>query len=124
MVIGLFAALVKYIRYRSNIERTLNMVFLEIKVPKKESKEDREVEGEQFSNQRDFKEICVGIMMQLYEALHSIYENRIEHFFIGQDFISLEYAVYDGLVHFFIVCPREISAVVEKQVFEENGQKN
>lgn len=116
VTIGLFAALVKYIRYRSNLERSLNMVFLEIKVPKKESKEDREVEGEQFSNQRDFKEIGGGVMMHFYEALHSLYENRIEHFFKGQDFLSLEYAVYDGLIHFFIVCPREISTLVEKQI--------
>jgi len=115
-LIGLFAGMVKYIRYRMNLERSFNMVFLEIKVPKKESKEDREVEGEQFSNQRDFKEINCGIMMQFYEALHSVYENRIEHFFMGQDFLSFEYAVYDGLVHFFIVCPREISTIVEKQL--------
>jgi hypothetical protein len=114
--VGAFAGLVRYIRYRVNLERALNMVFLEIKVPKKESKEDREVEGEQFSNQRDFKEICGGTMMQFYEALHSLYENRIEQFFIGQDFLSLEYAVYDGLVHFFVVCPREIATLVEKQI--------
>ena len=37
--------LLKYLRYRSNIQRSYNMVFLRIRVPKKESKEDREVEA-------------------------------------------------------------------------------
>lgn len=62
------AAVLTYVRYRKNIERSFNMVFLDIRVPKKESKDDREVEGEQYSTQKDFKEIACGIMTQFFEA--------------------------------------------------------
>lgn len=107
---------VKLIRHKINIERSLNMVFLQIRVPKKESKEDREVEGEQYSMQKDFKEICGGIMSQFYESMYSLYQKEWHAFFTDQDFLSLEYAVIDGLVNFFIVCPRELVSLIEKQL--------
>ncbi|MDP2642585.1 MAG: type IV secretory system conjugative DNA transfer family protein [Candidatus Peregrinibacteria bacterium] len=113
---GLVAAILYYLQYRMNVERTFNMVFLEIKIPRKESKEDKEVEGEQFSMQKDFKEICGGIMSQFYTALHSIYNDHIERFVTDQDFLSFEFAVIDALVHFFVVCPRNLAPLVEKQL--------
>ena len=119
VILGIAAfitAILKYIRYRRNIERTFNMVFLDIRVPKKESKEDREVEGEQFSNQRDFKEIMGGIMTQFFESLHSIYIKEWYNVFTAQDFLSFEYAVLDSQVHFFLVCPRALLPIVEKQL--------
>lgn len=106
----------KYIRYRMNLERSFNMVFLEIKVSKKESKEDREVEGEQYSTQKDFKEICGGIMMQFFDSLHSLYTKEWYKIFTSQHFLSFEYAVLDGVVHFFVVCPRDLQPIVEKQL--------
>jgi len=90
------------------------MVFLDIRVPKKESKEDRDVEGEQYSTQKDFKEISGGIMTQFFESLYSIYTGRWERIFKAQEFLSFEYAVIDAQVHFFIVCPRSIVSHVEK----------
>ncbi len=99
-----------------NLERSLNMVFLEIRVPKKESKEDREVEGEQYSTQKDFKEIAGGIMMQFFDSLYSVYTKEWYNVFTAQDFLSFEYAVIDGMVRFFIVCPRKLQSIVEKQL--------
>ncbi len=113
---AIIATVIKYIRYKNNLERSFNMVFLDIRVPKKESKEDREVEGEAFSNQRDFKEICGGIMTQFYESLHSIYTREWYKVFKSQDFLSFEYAVIDGIVHFYLVCPRDLLPIIEKQL--------
>ncbi|MDD3861525.1 MAG: type IV secretion system DNA-binding domain-containing protein [Candidatus Gracilibacteria bacterium] len=107
---------VKYIRHRANMERALDMVFLLVKVSKKESKEDREVEGEQYSNQKDFKEICGGTMTQFFESLYSLYQKEWYAFFTDQDFLSFEYAVIDGMINFFVVCPRSLASLVEKQV--------
>jgi len=104
----------RYIRYNMNLERSYSMVFLDIRVPKKESKEDRDVEGEQYSTQKDFKEISGGIMTQFFESLYSIYTGRWERIFKAQEFLSFEYAVIDAQVHFFIVCPRSIVSHVEK----------
>ena len=116
VVSALIAAIVTYVRYRKNIERSFNMVFLDIRVPKKESKDDREVEGEQYSTQKDFKEIACGIMTQFFEALHSIYIKEWYNVFTSQEFLSFEYAVLDSQVHFFIVCPRDLLPIIEKQL--------
>ena len=91
------------------------MVFLDVRVPKKESKEDREIEGEKYSSTKDFKEV-VGVMTHFYEALHSLYTERWYRFFKAQDFFSFEYAVIDGEVHFYIVCPRYLVDHIEKQL--------
>jgi hypothetical protein len=114
--VGLAFLALRYIRYRMDIERSLNMVFLNIRVPRKESKDDREVEGEQYSQQKDFKEIACGVMSQFFESLHMLYNSEISRVFKDQDFVSFEYAVLDEQVHFFIVCPRSLVKVVEKQL--------
>lgn len=110
------AAVIRYIRYRMNLERAFNMVFFDIRIPKKESKEDREVEGEQYSTQKDFKEITGGIMTQFYESLHSLYTKEWYKIFTSQDFLSFEYAVLNGIIHFFVVCPRNLAPLIEKQI--------
>lgn len=92
------------------------MMFLQLRVPKKESKEDREVEGEQFSAQKDFKEVTCGVMTQFYESLFALYNSRTSRYLKGQDFVSLEYAVVDGQLNFFIVCPYDLVSMIEKQV--------
>ncbi|MBD3330613.1 type IV secretion system DNA-binding domain-containing protein [Candidatus Peregrinibacteria bacterium] len=104
-----------YIRSKINLARSLNMVFLELKIPKQESKEDRELQSEEFS-QKDFKEITGGVMNQFYESLYSIYSSKFHRLITEQDYISFEYAVLDGNVHFFIVCPAELTALLEKQI--------
>ncbi len=106
---------IKLFRYQANISRSLNMVFLDVRVSKKESKEDREIEGEKYSATKDFKEI-VGVMTHFYEALHSLYIERWYRVFKSQEFFSFEYAVLDGMVHFFIVCPRNLVDHIEKQL--------
>lgn len=117
VVIAAFVWMVlTYVRYKRNLERSFNMVFLDIRVPKKESKDDREVEGEQYSTQKDFKEIACGIMTQFFEALHSIYIKEWYNVFTSQEFLSFEYAVIDSQVHFFIVCPRDLLNTIEKQL--------
>ncbi len=88
------------------------LVFLQILVPKKESREEKEVESEQFG--KDFKEV-IGVMDHLYQSLHSLYKGDITRHYKGQPFISLEYAALAGEILFFIVCPRSIMHLVEKQ---------
>jgi hypothetical protein len=100
------------IHHHSDLSRSLEMVFLKIQIPKKESKED--MEQEQASG-KDFKEI-LGIATHMFESLHSIYTKSLTHYFTGQDFLSLEYAVIDGQIHFYMVVPRELVSLVEKQL--------
>lgn len=110
-----FALIVILIRNRMNVYRTMNMVFLRIAIPRKESKDDSEKERDQFSSQKDFKEIT-GVMTHFFEALHGAHHKELIYFFLGQDFMSFEYAVIDGLVNFFAVVPRHLAGLVEKQL--------
>lgn len=91
------------------------MVFLKILIPKKESKDDREKEGSMYGGEKDFKE-TIGVMGHFFEALHSIYDSDLKHKIIGQDFFSLEYAVFNNQIYLYIVVPRRLVALVEKQV--------
>jgi hypothetical protein len=98
---------------KSNRERSLNMVFLKIMVPKKESKE--ELDREQASGGKDFKE-TLGIASHLFESLHSIYSKTVKNYFTGQDFFSMEYVAIENQIHFYVVIPKELKMLVEKQI--------
>jgi Type IV secretory system Conjugative DNA transfer len=119
VLIGTVAAIVAIVLYlikkAANVNRTLDMVFLKILIPQKESKEDRERDREAYSSGSDFKEI-LGVMTHFFQSLHSIYSSDLKNTFIGQDYLSLEYAVLDSEIHFFIVCPRDLESLIEKQL--------
>ncbi len=103
------------IRAKKNFERSLNMIFLEISIPIKDSKEDKEKENEQYSSGKSFKEVN-DVMTHLFEALHSIHSGDYVNLITGQDFFSCEYVVLDGLLRFYMVVPRNLKSLVEKQV--------
>jgi len=103
------------IRYLKNLERSLEMIFLQVSVPIKDSKEDRERESEQYSSGKSFKEVN-DVMTHLFEALHSIYNSDFINLITGQDFFSCEYVVLEGLLRFFVVVPRKLKSLIEKQV--------
>ncbi|MBU1019296.1 MAG: DUF87 domain-containing protein [Patescibacteria group bacterium] len=113
--VAMFFASVALMRWRFNTGRSLNMVFLLIRTPKKESKEDREKERDQFSSGKDFKEVS-AIMKQFFEALYGMYNSKVIDYFIGQDFLSFEYAVRDELIDFYCVVPAKLANYVEKQL--------
>jgi hypothetical protein len=108
-------AVLIWMQLREDRKRERDLVFLQLLVPKKESKEDKEVESEQFSTGKDFREV-LGVMDHLFQSLHSLYNNRMNRFLKGQDFISVEYAALAGEILFFIVCPRRIAHLIEKQI--------
>lgn len=99
---------------RRSVERKYmeSLVFLQLLVPKKESREEKEVESDQFG--KDFKEV-IGVMDHLYNSLHSVHEHGTWAEVKGQPFISVEYAALAGEILFFVVCPRAIVHLVEKQ---------
>lgn len=109
-----FLLLFVYRRYR-NYKQSMNMVFLRIWFPKKESKDDRERESEQYSASKDFKEV-LGVMTHFYESLYSIYESRWRYNFIGQPILSFEYAAINNQIMFFMVVPRDLVSFIEKQI--------
>src|SRR3989338_8304386 len=103
------------LRTFADLRRERDLVFLQLLVPKKESKQDKEVESEQFSTGKSFKEV-IGVMDHLFQSLYSLYNPRWPRIFRGQTFFSVEYAALAGEILFFVVCPRKVAHLIEKQV--------
>lgn len=99
-------------RKKNDLARSLDFVFLQVMIPKKESKDDMERERDQTT---EFRKV-IGVMEHLYSSLHGISTGGIKAFFKGQDFLSLEYIATEGEIKFFVGCPRELQSVVEKQI--------
>lgn len=117
IAVGLLGALAALwaLRRLHDRARSEDMVFMQLLVPIKESKEDKETESERYSTSGDFKEV-LGVMDHLYQSLYSIYSTSFSHHWKGQDFFSVEYAALGGEILFFVVCPRSISSLIEKQI--------
>ncbi len=114
-LIALVVLVIGSIRLYTNRKRQLSMTFLMIKVPKKESKEDKETEGEALGTNRDFKD-QVGVMKQFFESLLAIEETTWKKWVFGQDFMSFEYVIQNNLIDFYAVVPRHLVEVIEKQI--------
>lgn len=110
-----FRSVRHYIQMVADRNRTMDMVFLKISVPKKESKADREEEQAASSTGKDFKEL-VGVASHLFASLQSIYSSKIKSYFLGQEFFSLEYAAIENQIYFYVVAPRDLKSLIEKQV--------
>lgn len=118
IIVGLaliFTAVIVVSRLSYNRKRSLSMTFLKIKVPRKESKEDKEQETEALGAQMTFQD-QVGIMKQLFESVAAVSNSRWTRIFKGQDFLSFEYVVQNNLIDFYAVVPFHLRAIIEKQI--------
>lgn len=104
-----------FLRWLADKRRERELVFLQILMPKKESKEDKEVESEQFSTGKDFKEV-LGVMDHLYQTLASLKISTFKRYWKGSHFFSVEYAALAGEILTFVVAPRSIIPIVEKHL--------
>ncbi len=115
LLTGSFWAFLRFLRRRADRKRSLSMTFLKIKIPKKESKEDKEKESEASGSNRDFKD-SLGVMKQLFESLSALYNSNWQRRIYGQDFFSCEYVVKKNLIDFYVVAPKRLSGLIEKQI--------
>ena len=113
--IGAISALLWLLRFWADRQREQDLVFLRLLVPKKESKEDKETEKDKYSTGQDFREI-LGVMDHLFQSLHSLYNSKPHRFWKGHPFFSVEYAALAGEILTFVVCPRAIAQLIEKQI--------
>ena len=72
-----FFIVIKILRKKADFKRTLNLTFLKITLPKKNSDLDEKKE-----TTKDFKEM-VALMEQLYSSLKSIYSRKILRKILG-----------------------------------------
>jgi hypothetical protein len=101
---------IKILRNKANYHRTLNLCFLKITLPKKDSDLDEKKE-----TTKDFKEM-IWLMEQLYSSLKSIYSRKILKKILGQDLLSFEYTAHEWQILFYLVVPKNYKYLVEKQI--------
>ena len=109
-IIIAFFIIIKIIKNKINYKRTLDLTFLKITLPKKDSDLDEKKE-----TTKDFKEM-IGLMEQLYSSLKSIYSNKIIKKIIGQDLISFEYISHEWQIFFYVIIPKNYKYLIEKQI--------
>lgn len=109
-IIIAFFIVIKIIKNKINYKRTLDLTFLKITLPKKDSDLDEKKE-----TTKDFKEM-IGLMEQLYSSLKSIYSNKIIKKIIGQDLISFEYISHEWQIFFYVIIPKNYKYLIEKQI--------
>jgi len=88
VIIAFYIAL-KIFRQKADYKRTLNLTFLKITLPKKDSDLDEKKE-----TTKDFKEM-IGLMEQLFASLKSIYSRKILKKILGLDLLSFEYIAHE-----------------------------
>lgn len=114
LVILLFFVLIRTIRVLYEIYVAKNLVYMQITLPRADSKLDKERE-----TKKDFKE-KVGIMSVFYKAIHKIGDITFKDWFLDVIFdhmkVSLE-LVYDrGQLSFFVVTYADVANFIAQQV--------
>ncbi|MDP3976129.1 MAG: type IV secretion system DNA-binding domain-containing protein [bacterium] len=113
---GLVILIAHLIEWHYNAKRSLDMIFLKVTVPKKEGKDEKEAEGEQFGTSKDYTK-QIGIMTQCLEALHTTSSEWFWYRFIaGQDFFSFEIVATEGQIHFYMVVPYSLKRSFQKTI--------
>ena len=95
---------------RNSYRYTLNIVFLRVTLPKKDSDLDTKKE-----TVKDFKEM-VSLMEQLLASLKSIHSQKILKRILGQDTMSLEYIAHEHEIYFYVTCSKNYKKLIEKQI--------
>ncbi len=99
-------------RERVNFRRSLDLVFLEVRIPKKDSKEDMDRERDQTSEIRK----VVGVAEHFFQTLHGVYDDSWSAKIKGQDFLSFEILAIEGEILFIVGCGRTMQEVIKKQI--------
>ena len=91
----------------------MDLVFLNLSFPINDSREDKEKDAESIWWNSGFQ-WYVDVMTQLYESIYSIYKNNDDHEW--EDFMSLEMAIIEKKLHFYMVIPRDARVLIEKKL--------
>lgn len=102
--------LVIVVRKKSDYKRSLNMAFLRIIIPKKDSDLDEKKE-----TIHDFK-WQISLMEQLLASLKSLQSTGWKTRFLWSDYISFEYLAAEKEIFFYAVVPKKYKNLVEKQI--------
>ncbi len=94
------------------VKFALNLVFLRVSVPRAEDPKEQERNKDR---EKDFKE-SVSIMEQLLVNLSSLLKHKWYQIWKYPDTISFEWSAQKQLMYFYIVVPKGLESIVEKQL--------
>lgn len=104
----------RMMRYLYAVHAGKSLYCMKVILPRNDSKIDQEKRTE-----KDFKE-KIAIMEQLLRALNEVKELsfwQVIHFWIFRYItISFELFVEGGLIQFYVLCPKNLASIVEKQI--------
>ncbi len=110
IIIILISIWLYILKKRNAFKKSLELSFLKITLPKKDSDLDEKKE-----TTKDFKEM-IGLMEQLLASLKSVYSTKIIKKILWQDLISLEYIAHKWEILFYVVIPKSYKILIEKQI--------
>ncbi len=112
LVATLLVMIYFFFRMRKRIakRRSLDMVFLRVRISRKDSDLDEKKE-----TVKDFRE-QISIMEQLLANMKSLYIGNFRGWLFGQEYISLEYVAHEDEIGFYVVVPRRSKLLIEKQI--------
>ncbi|MBI4185620.1 type IV secretory system conjugative DNA transfer family protein [Candidatus Berkelbacteria bacterium] len=87
-----------------------DLVALKVLVPREPDKQEAEE-----SRGRDFRE-TMSVAEQFLASFASLYEPDVTHQLLGQETLSFEIVAKDNVIHFFIVVPKRLQQLVERQL--------
>jgi len=91
-----------------------NLVYVEVTLPRKDSKLDKEKE-----TKKDFKE-KIGVMSVVYKAVHKMAETSLKltilDFFFNHIKVSFEIAHRQGQIYFYVVTYRNLFSFLSRQI--------
>ena len=106
----------EYISYYKNSPRiSKDLVFMKVCTPKKESREDKEIDRESRGQESDFKG-NIALMSQLINSLSTLHDDSLKARFKGRDYLSFEIVVLDGMINLYILAPSNLAKLIEKKV--------
>lgn len=112
LLFAAYRAFLRLFRHRVNTRRSLQMVFLEVSIPKKDSKDDMDKERDQTSEIRK----VISIAEHFFSTLHGIQESSWQNKLCGQSHLSFEYIATGGQIQFLIGCPHASSQLLQRQI--------
>lgn len=116
--------LMRWLKNRNLLPRSLNMIALLITVPKEVKPITEEAKKEE-------KEI-ISIAEQVYANMHAIKKKGLFSSITGSDYLGMEIVAVDGEIRFYVVVPRKYREYIEKTIqsqypkalIEESGDYN
>jgi hypothetical protein len=91
--------------------KVFDRVLFQIRVPKTTGRREEEIH-----DSREQAVIFTGVFEQLLSAMSSIYEEKFAKKMYGQEYFSLELAIIDGQITFYMSAPGDLANLLEKQI--------